>query len=55
MDKTIIIGSGISGLTAALLLHKHGHEVTVIEQQAQAGGALHRFRRNGFSFDVGGH
>ena len=55
MDRTIIIGSGISGLTAALLLHRKGHGVMVVEQQPQAGGALHRFRRQGVSFDVGFH
>ena len=55
MNRTIVIGSGISGLTAALLLHRHGHDVMVVEQQAQAGGALHRFKRQGFSYDVGFH
>lgn len=55
MNKTIIIGSGISGLTAALLLHRQGHDVMVVEQQRQAGGALHRFKRQGVSFDVGFH
>lgn len=55
MNRTIIIGSGISGLTAALLLHRQGHDVLVVEQQSQAGGALHRFRRQGVSFDVGFH
>lgn len=55
MDRIIIIGSGISGLTSALLLHNHGYDVMVVEQQAQPGGALHRFKRNGFSFDVGFH
>jgi all-trans-retinol 13,14-reductase len=55
MNQAVIIGSGISGLTAALLLRRHGYEVLVIEQQAQAGGALHRFKRQGVSFDVGFH
>ena len=53
--SAVLIGSGISGLTSALLLHNHGYDVMVVEQQAQPGGALHRFKRNGFSFDVGFH
>ena len=55
MNQAVIIGSGISGLTAALLLRRHGYEVLVVEQQTQAGGALHRFKRQGVSFDVGFH
>jgi all-trans-retinol 13,14-reductase len=55
MTRAVIIGSGISGLTAALLLRRRGYDVLVVEQQTQAGGALHRFRRQGVSFDVGFH
>ena len=55
MNRAVIIGSGISGLTAALLLRRRGYKVLVIEQQAQAGGALHQFRRGGIAFDVGFH
>mgnify|MGYP001359945639 CR=1 FL=1 len=33
-----IIGSGISGLTAALTLKKQGHNVTLYEKNAQYGG-----------------
>ncbi len=55
MSRVAIIGSGISGLTAALLLRRRGYDVLVVEQQTQAGGALHRFRRQGVSYDVGFH
>lgn len=55
MNRTIIIGSGISGLTTALLLHRLGQDVMIVEQQHKAGGALHRFQRQGVSFDVGFH
>jgi len=53
--KVVVIGSGISGLTSAILLNRRGYDVVVLEKQRQAGGALHRFRRQGVSFDVGFH
>jgi all-trans-retinol 13,14-reductase len=51
----VVIGSGISGLTAAALLAKDGRRVIVTEQNNMAGGALRRFRRNGIPFDIGFH
>jgi salicylate hydroxylase len=35
--KALIIGAGIGGLTAALMLHKLGLEVEVFEQAAHLG------------------
>ena len=55
MKKAAVIGSGISGLTAALLLSRRGYDVSVFDRQRQAGGALHRFRRDSIPFDVGFH
>lgn len=51
----VVIGSGISGLTAAALLAKKGRKVVIVEKQARPGGALKRFRRRKISFDVGFH
>ena len=39
-----IIGAGITGLTAAYELGKAGHQVTVFEQAAQAGGLARTFK-----------
>ncbi len=38
--KVAVIGSGPAGLTAAYYLWKQGHEVTVFEMLAQAGGMM---------------
>jgi len=52
----IVIGSGIGGLTAAVLLGAHGGKrVLVVERHYEAGGFTHTFRRPGFDWDVGLH
>lgn len=53
--ETVVIGSGISGLTAAALLAGCGREVVVVEASRRPGGALRRFTRAGIPFDVGFH
>ncbi len=52
---TIVVGSGISGLTAALLLAKNGRQVTLVEKLPHIGGFLNRFNRGGLRFDTGFH
>jgi all-trans-retinol 13,14-reductase len=52
---TVVIGSGISGLTTALLLARCGREVTIVEAKRRPGGALRRFTREGIPFDIGFH
>ena len=51
--KAIIIGSGMSGLTAAAYLAKAGHEVTVYEQYGHIGGVTATIKSEGFSWDIG--
>ena len=52
----IVIGSGIGGLTAAVLLGQHaGKRVLVLERHYEAGGFTHTFRRPGYEWDVGLH
>jgi all-trans-retinol 13,14-reductase len=52
----IVIGSGIGGLTAAVLLGRHaGKRVLVLERHYEAGGFTHTFRRPGYEWDVGLH
>jgi monoamine oxidase len=39
-QKVLVLGAGMAGLTAALALHRRGHDVTVIEYQPRVGGRL---------------
>jgi len=45
---TIVIGSGIGGLTAAAFLSKEGQKVLVLERHYTAGGFTHVFKRKGY-------
>ena len=52
----IVIGSGMGGLTAAVLLGSHGGKrVLVLERHYEAGGFTHTFHRPGYEWDVGLH
>ena len=54
-NKVIIIGSGLGGLSTALLLSKNAYDVSVYEQSTQVGGCLQCFMRNGVKFETGMH
>jgi len=49
----IIIGGGLSGLTAGSLLAKSGLKIAVIEKSYNPGGSCGVFKRNGVTFDIG--
>ncbi|NEX19930.1 NAD(P)/FAD-dependent oxidoreductase [Thiorhodococcus mannitoliphagus] len=49
----IILGAGMSGLSAAIRAARKGHEVTVIERQKTPGGKLWQHKEGGFTFDMG--
>ena len=51
----IVIGSGLGGMTTALLLAEHGRRVVMLERHYVLGGFTHVFRRKGFEWDVGVH
>ncbi|HML68944.1 MAG TPA: FAD-dependent oxidoreductase [Clostridia bacterium] len=50
---TVIIGGGLSGLTAASLLAKRGLRVAVVDKSDQPGGSCGIFRRGETTFDQG--
>lgn len=52
---TLVIGSGMGGMTAAALLAKQGKRVLVLEQHYVPGGFTHTFKRRGYVWDVGVH
>lgn len=51
----IVIGSGVSGLSAAILLGMCGHRVAVVEQSALPAPLIRGFRQQGMHFDTGFH
>ena len=54
MKKTIVIvGAGLGGLTAAALLAKAGHQVTVLEKNSWIGGKSRRIEVAGQRIDTG--
>lgn len=53
--RDVVVGSGVGGLTLALLLARAGRPVTLIECLDGIGGYLRRFVRKGMYFDTGYH
>jgi phytoene desaturase len=51
--SVVVIGAGLSGLSAACHLLGRGHEVTVVERHDAPGGRGLRLVRDGFTFDTG--
>jgi all-trans-retinol 13,14-reductase len=54
-EKVLIIGSGIGGLSTAIILSKLGFDVTVIEKNHQPGGMMRGYVRRGVQCNVGLH
>ena len=52
---TIVIGSGMGGLSTASILSKSGERVLLLEKHTKFGGCTHTFQRNQIEFDTGLH
>lgn len=51
----IIVGGGLSGLSAAASLSQAGHAVTLFEKARVPGGRARTRQHNGFFFNQGAH
>jgi phytoene dehydrogenase-like protein len=51
--RTVVVGAGLSGLTAGAYLLRSGHEVLILEKTSRCGGLVSSFEREGFVFDTG--
>ena len=55
MKKIIVIGAGISGLSAAIYAQRSGFNVTLCEQHGIAGGMCTSWKRKGYLFEGAVH
>jgi protoporphyrinogen oxidase len=53
--KIIILGAGLSGLSAAWHLQKKGIDCKVFEKEKEVGGLCSSSKIKGFTFDRSGH
>ena len=51
----LVIGAGLSGLTASAILAKHGRRVALVEKAGKTAPLVRGFSRKGVSFDTGFH
>ncbi len=54
-DQILILGGGLTGLSAGYILTKAGLKVAVFEHDSTVGGVSKTIEHNGFRFDLGGH
>lgn len=51
--RIVVVGAGLGGLAVAARLQHRGHQVTVVEKNAFAGGRCGTIDEGGFHFDTG--
>src|SRR3972149_3621754 len=55
VNSTTILGGGLAGLSAGLVLTRAGRRVLVLEREPTLGGLARTIVRGAFRFDLGGH
>ena len=55
MTRAVVVGSGIGGSAATLLLAHAGLDVTLIEKNRRLGGSCSGYDKQGFHVDIGTH
>ncbi|MGE9292631.1 MAG: protoporphyrinogen oxidase [Puniceicoccales bacterium] len=53
MKSAVVIGAGITGLSAAVSLKKAGYDVRVLEKNDRTGGCVHTVRKDGYLVETG--
>ncbi|MGX7329578.1 phytoene desaturase family protein [Enterococcus bulliens] len=53
MEKIIVVGAGVAGLSAAVRLQNLGYAVHLYEKDVKPGGKMNQIEKDGFRFDVG--
>jgi diapolycopene oxygenase len=51
--NVVVIGAGLGGMSASIMLARQGFAVTLIEKNSNVGGKLNLLEKQGFSFDLG--
>ena len=52
-SRVVVVGAGIGGMSAAIMLALRGFSVTILEKNSNLGGKLNVLETGGFSFDLG--
>ena len=55
MDKVVILGAGIAGISSSYFLREKGIDSIIYEQENDYGGLCNSFEINGFNFDTFAH
>ncbi len=51
--EAVVVGGGMAGLTSAVYLARAGVDVLLLEKNAECGGLVNNFVRDGFRFETG--
>jgi diapolycopene oxygenase len=51
--KVIVIGAGLGGISAAIMLKINGYDVEIFEKNEKIGGKLNTITEQGYTFDLG--